>query len=52
MQSTHNGTHLVIFIVTGAIIAAQLGSHVAHCISQYNLERGLGVLFILVAALT
>jgi uncharacterized membrane protein YfcA len=34
------------------IIGAQLGSRVAHRISQDNLERGLGVLFVLVAALT
>jgi uncharacterized membrane protein YfcA len=43
---------IVIFTVPGVIIGAQLGSHVARRISQHTLERTLGVLFILVAALT
>jgi len=43
---------LVIFTVPGVIIGAQLGSSVASRISQHALERGLGVLFLIVAALT
>lgn len=43
---------LVIFTVPGVILGGQLGSRVTSCISQHTLERGLGVLFILVAALT
>jgi uncharacterized membrane protein YfcA len=43
---------LVIFTVPGVILGAQLGSKVASHIPQKVLERGLGVLFILVAALT
>jgi uncharacterized membrane protein YfcA len=34
------------------ILGAQLGSKVANRVPQKVLERGLGVLFILVAALT
>ena len=43
---------LVIFTVPGVIIGAQLGSSVASRISQHALERGLGVLFLIVAVLT
>lgn len=43
---------LAIFTVPGVIIGGQLGSTVASRISQRTLERGLGALFILVAALT
>jgi uncharacterized membrane protein YfcA len=43
---------IVIFAVPGVIIGAQLGSRVASRVSQHTLERGLGVLFILVGALT
>jgi hypothetical protein len=43
---------IVIFTVPGVILGAQLGSRVASHIPQKVLERGLGVLFILVAALT
>jgi hypothetical protein len=43
---------VVIFTVPGVIIGAQLGSRVARYISQDTLERALGVLFVLVAALT
>jgi hypothetical protein len=43
---------IVIFTVPGVIIGAQLGSAVAHRISQHTLERALGVLFTIVAALT
>jgi uncharacterized membrane protein YfcA len=43
---------LVIFTVPGVILGAQLGSRAAALISQRTLERGLGVLFILVGALT
>jgi uncharacterized membrane protein YfcA len=43
---------IVIFTVPGVIIGGQLGSRVASRIPQHTLERGLGVLFILVGALT
>ncbi len=43
---------LVIFTVPGVVIGGQLGSLVASRIPQRKLERGLGMLFILVAALT
>jgi hypothetical protein len=43
---------LVIFTVPGVILGGQLGSRIASHISQRVLERGLSVLFILVAALT
>ena len=43
---------IVIFTVPGVIIGGQLGSRVASRIPQRVLERGLGVLFILVAVLT
>lgn len=43
---------LVIFTVPGVIIGGQLGSKVASSIPQKVLERGLGVLLLLVAALT
>ena len=43
---------IVIFTVPGVILGAQLGSRVASHIPQKVMERGLGVLFILVAALT
>ncbi len=43
---------IVIFTIPGVIVGAQLGSLVASRISQHTLERGLGFLFILVAALT
>jgi len=42
---------LVIFTVPGVIWGGQLGSKVAQRISQHMLERGLGLLFILVAVL-
>jgi len=42
---------LVIFTVPGVIIGGQLGPLVASRISQHTLERGLAILFILVAAL-
>lgn len=44
--------NIVIFTVPGVILGGQLGSRVASRIPQRTLERGLGVLFILVAALT
>ena len=44
--------NIVIFTVPGVILGAQLGSLVANRISQHILERGLGALFILIAALT
>jgi len=43
---------IVIFTVPGVIVGAQLGALVAGRILQHTLERGLGVLFTLVAALT
>lgn len=43
---------LAIFTVPGVIIGAQTGSRVASRIPQHVLERGLGVLFILIAILT
>lgn len=43
---------LVIFTVPGVTLGGQLGSRVTSRISQHTLERGLGVLFILVAVLT
>lgn len=42
---------LVIFTIPGVIIGGQLGPFVADRISQRTLERGLAVLFILVASL-
>jgi len=43
---------IVIFTVPGVIIGGQLGSRVASRVPQHTLERGLGLLFILVGALT
>lgn len=43
---------LAIFTVPGVIIGAQIGPKVASRIPQHVLERGLGVLFILIAILT
>lgn len=43
---------LVIFTVPGVILGGQLGSRVASRVPQHVLERGLGILFILVAVLT
>jgi len=43
---------LVIFTVPGVVLGAQLGSAAAERIPQRTMERGLGVLFILVAVLT
>ena len=42
---------LVIFTVPGVIIGGQIGPLVASRISQHTLERGLAILFILVAVL-
>lgn len=44
--------NLVIFTVPGVIIGGQIGSLVSGRISQRALERGLAILFILVALLT
>lgn len=44
--------NLVIFTVPGVIIGGQLGSLVSSHIPQKVMERGLGVLFILVATIT
>lgn len=44
--------NIVIFAVPGVIIGAQLGSFISRKIPQTIFERGLGILFILVAALT
>ena len=43
---------IVIFTVPGVIIGGQLGSRVASHGPQHTLERGLGVLFMMVGALT
>jgi uncharacterized membrane protein YfcA len=43
---------IVIFTIPGVILGAQLGSKFASRIPQKIMERGLGVLFILVAGLT
>ena len=43
---------IVLFTVPGVMIGAQLGSKVASQIPQKALERGLGVLFMLVAVLS
>lgn len=43
---------VVIFTVPGVIIGGQLGSKFAGRIPQHRLEKGLGALFIVVAALT
>jgi len=43
---------IAMFTVPGVIVGAQLGSKVASRIPQKVLERGLGVLFVLVATLT
>lgn len=43
--------NLVIFTVPGVLVGGQLGPLVANRITQHTLERGLAVLFILVAAL-
>ena len=40
------------FTVPGVILGGQLGSRVASRVPQRTLERGLGILFILVAVLT
>ena len=42
---------LVFFTIPGVIVGGQLGPFVADRISQRTLERGLAVLFILVASL-
>lgn len=44
--------NIVIFTIPGVILGGQLGSRVANRISQTTMERSLGALFILVAALT
>jgi uncharacterized membrane protein YfcA len=43
---------IVTFTVPGVILGGQLGTRVASRVPQSVLERGLGILFILVAALT
>ncbi len=43
--------NLVIFTVPGVIIGGQIGPLIASRISQHTLERGLGVLFVIVAVL-
>lgn len=43
---------IAMFTVPGVILGGQLGSRVANRVPQHMLERGLGVLFTLVAALT
>lgn len=48
----HTVLSLVMFTVPGVIIGGQLGSRIASPISQHTLERGLGVLFLLIGGLT
>ncbi|NVM25254.1 MAG: sulfite exporter TauE/SafE family protein [Desulfobacterales bacterium] len=48
----HTVLNLVVFTVPGVILGAQLGARVASYIPQRFMERGLGVLFVLVAAIT
>jgi uncharacterized protein len=43
---------ICLFTVPGVIIGGQLGSSVADRIPQHTLERGLGILFTLIAVLT
>lgn len=43
---------ICLFTVPGVIIGGQLGSSVANYIPQHTLERGLGILFTIIAALT
>jgi uncharacterized membrane protein YfcA len=43
---------IVIFTIPGVITGAQFGSFVSRKIPQHSFEKGLGLLFILVAALT
>lgn len=43
---------IVIFTIPGVIAGARFGSFVSRKIPQHQLEKGLGLLFILVAALT
>ena len=43
---------IVIFTVPGVIIGAQMGSMVASRIPAVTLERGLGVLFMIISAAT
>lgn len=43
---------IVIFTVPGVVIGGQFGPMLANRISQHTLERSLGILFILVAAVT
>lgn len=43
---------LIIFTVPGVTIGGQLGSGLASRVSQHTLERGLGVLFLVVGSLT
>jgi uncharacterized membrane protein YfcA len=47
-----NVMNIVIFSIPGVIIGGQLGSRIASRIPQHVLERGLGILLILVAIIT
>lgn len=51
-QTLATVSSIVVFTIPGVILGAQLGSKVASAVPQQMLERGLGILFILVAALT
>lgn len=51
-QVFHTVLNLVVFTVPGVILGAQLGARVASYIPQRFMERGLGILFVLVAAIT
>jgi uncharacterized membrane protein YfcA len=43
---------ICLFTVPGVIVGGQLGSSVANRISQHTLERGLGILFSIIAVIT
>ncbi len=43
---------LTVFTVPGVILGGQIGPRIANRISQHTLERTMGILFLLVAALT
>ena len=50
-DSLHTVLSLAVFTVPGVIVGGQFGAGVANRISQHVLERGLGILFLLVAGL-
>jgi len=48
----HTVFSIVIFTVPGVIIGAQFGSFLSRKIPKHQLEKGLGLLFFFIAALT